>query len=69
MEKDQNKTIFEDIIKMMKNLPIDKSVISNMLSKYTNLKTVLKALLNELCYKIEELQLDKDHMENSLKKL
>ena len=40
-----------------------------MLSKYTNLKTVLKALLNELCYKIEELQLDKDHMENSLKKL
>ena len=42
---------------MLKNLPLDKNVIQNAIKKYSNVKVILKALINELIFKIEELSL------------
>lgn len=69
LEKDHYKSFSEDVIELLKNLPLNQKVVQGIIKRYSNVKTILKALLNELSYKIEELQLDKDQLEGLVQKL
>ena len=50
--KDQN--LSREILEILKTFPLSKEIIDQNLSKYTNVKLILKSLISELESQLEE---------------